>query len=418
MEELSRHPPVRVGIIREGKVPPDSRVALAPAQAARLHATEGFEVVVQPSPTRCFPDEDYRAAGLRLQEDLRDRDVLIGVKEVPIGQLIGGKTYFFFSHTHKQQTHNRGLLQAAVDKRIRLVDYELLTDGRGARYIAFGRFAGMVGAHHGLRAYGLRTGAFGLAQMVEFRDYAEARAAYAKTAFGPVRVVVTGTGRVGQGAVEVLRDAGFEELSNEAFLAKADEGTAGAGRPVFTQVAVEAYVNLRGRRGAPVDKDDFYAHPERYESNFLRFCRVADVLVHGIFWDNRAPAMFTSEEMAGEDFRVRVISDVTCDIAPVTSIPATLRASTIAEPYFGFDPAAGEEMGAFAKTGITMSTIDNLPNELPRDASRAFGEMFLDHVAPELLRERSAILNRATITAGGRLADAYTYLEPFLRGIP
>ncbi len=423
--------PLRIGIIREGKVPPDSRVALAPAQAAQLHAMAGIEVVVQPSPGRCFPDADFEAAGLRLQEDMSDRDVLIGVKEVPIDQLIDGKTYFFFSHTHKQQVYNRDLLQAVVDKGIRLIDYELLTDERGARYIAFGRFAGMVGAHHGLRAWGLRTGEFELPQMVDFADYEAAKAAYAKTDFMDVRVVVTGTGRVGQGAAEVLRDAGLEEVSNEVFLtlnaqpsqehgeavlAKAEPQRSRRRKPVFTQVGVEDYVNLRGRRKAPVDKGDFYKHPERYESNFLRFARIADVMVHGIFWDNRAPAMFTSEEMSDEDFRVRVISDVTCDIAPVTSIPATLRASTIADPYFGFDPVAGEEVEAFAATGVTMCTIDNLPNELPRDASVAFGEMFVKHIAPELSAKRSAILDRATIAEQGGLTEPYIYLSSFLKG--
>ncbi len=407
--------PVRIGIIREGKVPPDSRVALAPAQAARLAAAAEFEVVIQPSPNRCFPDAAYAAAGLRLQEDLRDRDVLIGVKEVPIGELIAGKTYFFFSHTHKQQASNRSLLQAVIERNIRLVDYELLTDGAGARYIAFGRFAGMVGAHHALRAWGLRSGAYELSQMVDFANYEAAKAAYAKTGFGSVRIVVTGTGRVGQGAAEVLRDAGLRELSNEDFLATAQLAATAETDAVFTQVGVENYVNVRGSRRVPVDKADFYAHPERYESNFLRFTRVADVMVHGIFWDSRAPAMFTTEEMDRDGFRLRVISDVTCDIAPVTSLPATLRASTIAEPYFGFDPGSGEETRAFASTGVTMSTIDNLPNEMPRDASEAFGEMFLEHIAQELLKPRSPVLDRATIAADGSLTEPYRYLEPFIR---
>ena len=436
MATSKQQQPVRIGIIREGKVPSDSRVALAPAQAAQLRAMAGFDVVVQPSEGRCFPDADYVAAGVPLQEDLSDRDVLIGVKEVPIAQLIPGKTYFFFSHTHKKQSYNRSLLQSVVDKGIRLIDYELLTDDGGARYIAFGKFAGMVGAHHALRAWGLQSERYALPQMVDFVDYAAAKAAYAKTDFGSVRIVVTGTGRVGQGAAEVLRDAGVSEVSNEAFLAEANpreavpgEGSAeeavlakagrdrGAdGRLVFTQVGVEAYVNERGRRNLSVDKDEFYANPERYESNFLRFARVADVMIHGIFWDHRAPAMFTSEEMGGRDFRIRVISDVTCDIAPVTSVPATLRASTIAAPYFGFDPDCGEEIAPFDPRGITMCTIDNLPNELPRDASEAFGEMFLEYIAAELLRSESAILGRATIAADGALADSYRYLEPFLAG--
>lgn len=405
--------PLRLALIREGKTPPDARVTLTPAQAARLNARPEFDLVVQPSPGRCFDDGAYEAAGVPLREDLSDREVLIGVKEVPVDQLIAGKTYFFFSHTHKRQVYNRALLQALVDRGIRLIDYELLADERGRRYIAFGRFAGMVGAHHGLRAWGLRTGAFELPRLTALDDYAAAKAAYAKTDFGDVRVVLTGTGRVGGGAAEVLRDMGARELAPKAFRREMAGGATGKGF-AFTQLGVRHYVNLRGQPEAPVKKKAFYAFPERYESCFHPYSRVSDVLVHGIFWDNRAPALFTTAEMTARRFCVSVISDVTCDIAPVTSIPATTRASTIAAPYFGFDPRTGAEVDAFAKTAVTMSTIDNLPNELPRDASEAFGKMFLAHVADELLVGNSDVLARATITRDGRIAERYAYLNDFL----
>ena len=406
-------PPLRLALIREGKTPPDARVTLTPQQAARLDARPEFDVVVQPSPGRCFGDGAYAAAGLRLQEDLSDRDVLIGVKEVPVEQLLPGKTYFFFSHTHKRQAYNRGLLQAVVDGGIRLIDYELLANERGARYIAFGRFAGMVGAHHGLRAWGLRTGHFALEQLVGMDDYEAAKAAYAKTDFGDVRVVLTGTGRVGEGAAEVLRDMGARELKPKDYRREMAGGARGKGF-TFTQLGVQHYVNLRGRPEAKVKKREFYEFPERYESRFQTYARVSDVLVHGIFWDNRAAAMFSTDQLLLDEFCVSVISDVTCDIAPVTSIPATIRASTIAEPYFGYDARTGEEVSAFAKTAVTMSTIDNLPNELPRDASAAFGEMFLEHIAGELLRDDSEILDRATIARDGALAPRYDYLASFL----
>lgn len=406
-------PPLRLALIREGKTPPDSRVTLTPAQAARLSARPEFDVVVQPSPGRCFRDSAYEAAGVRVQEDLSDRDVLIGVKEVPVEQLVAGKTYFFFSHTHKRQAYNRGLLQAVVDKGIRLIDYELLTNQHGARHIAFGRFAGMVGAHHGLRAWGMRTGAFALPQLVQLDDYAAAKEAYARTDFGDVRVVLTGTGRVGQGAAEVLRDMGARQLAPPDYREEVRGGAAGKGF-AFTQLAVKHYVNLRGQPLAPVRKREFYDHPERFESRLQTYASISDVLIHGIFWDSRGAAMFSTDQMLLDGFRVSVISDVTCDIAPVTSIPATIRPSTIAEPYFGFDPRTGCEVAPFGKTAVTMSTIDNLPNELPRDASEAFGEMFIAHVADELLLDRSPVLERATIARDGALTEAYAYLEDFL----
>ena len=151
---------MKLALIREGKVPPDSRVPLTPEQCAYVLANHPVEIVVEPSPIRCFADDEYREAGIALQNDLSDADVLLGVKEVPVEQLIPGKTYFFFSHTIKKQAYNRRLLQTILEKRIRLIDYEVLTDLNGRRLIAFGRFAGMVGAHNALYTFGRRSGLF------------------------------------------------------------------------------------------------------------------------------------------------------------------------------------------------------------------------------------------------------------------
>ncbi len=402
----SKHP-LRLGILREGKVPPDSRVALSPEQAAHVAADPRFDLVVQPSPGRCFADKAYLKAGIRMSDDLSDRDVLIGIKEVPVSQLLPDKTYIFFSHTHKGQLYNRPLLQAVIDRRIRLIDYELLTDEQGLRLIAFGGFAGMVGAHHALRAWGLRTQRYHLPAMHELDGYADAQAAFAKTSFGPVRVVLTGSGRVGQGAAQVLLDAGLVRLSPKQFLAGDLPDVA-----VFTQLSSGDY--LRHREGKTFERGHFIDAPNNFEADFMPFARVADVLIHGIFWDKRAPAMFTLEQAADPDFRIQVISDVTCDIAPHTSIPSTVRASTIAKPYFGLDPKTAKEIDPFDPEGILMCTIDNLPNELSRDASNSFGKMFIELILPELLAEESAVLARATIAADGALAPRFNYLEAFL----
>ena len=398
--------PLKLGLLREGKIPPDSRAALTPALAAEVAADPRFDLVVQPSPGRCFPDEAYAERGVRLAEDLGDRDVLIGVKEVPVERLRPGKTYFCFSHTHKQQPYNRELLRTVLARGIRLIDYELLTDDSGARVIAFGRFAGMVGAHHALRAWGLRTGRYDLPAMRDVIDYAAAREAYAAIDLGDVRVVVTGTGRVGDGARGVLRDAGLAEVTHEAFL-----GGRGP-RAAFTQLGVKAYA--RRADGATFRRREFYADPSGFESSFARYAAAADVLVHGIFWDTRAPALFELADARAPAWRIRVIADVTCDIAPVTSVPATVRATTIADPYFGFDPARGVEVGAWDDGAITMMTVDNLPNELPRDASASFGRTFVERVLPELLAPDSAMLERATIARGGRLTERYRYLARYV----
>jgi saccharopine dehydrogenase (NAD+, L-lysine-forming) len=400
---------MKIGLIREGKTPPDSRVALTPAQAWYVVKNfEDVELAVQPSPNRCFPDAEYREEGLTLQQDLSDRDVLLGVKEVPIEQLIPHKTYFFFSHTIKEQPYNRDLLRAILEKNIRLIDYEVLTDEKGRRLIAFGRFAGMVGAHNGIMTYGHRTGRFQLKRMKDCLDYAEARELYKQLELPSMKVVLTGTGRVGMGSREVLLDMGFHEVSPDDFLQKEFD------QAVFTQLACQDYV--APKNGGPYVTKDFYAHPENYTSTFEPYTRVADVMINGIYWDNKAPAFFTKEDMREKDWSIQVIADVTCDIAPVSSIPSTLRASTIAEPVFGYDPVTEKEAKPFQKHVIDMMTIDNLPNELPRDASQSFGQQFIEHILPELLEPQSDLIDRATIARDGQLTEPFKYLQGYVDG--
>lgn len=395
-------------LLRERKLPPDARVPLSPAQCAQAMRDFPLEIVAEPSPIRCFTDAEYRAAEIAVRDARREADVLLGVKEVPVDELIPGKTYCMFSHTIKKQPYNRGLLQAILERDIRLIDYEVLTDERGLRLIAFGRFAGMVGAHNALYTYARRTGAFELARMTDFRDYAEARATYRKLSLPAVKIVLTGTGRVGNGAAEVLRDMGIRQVEPEDFLEK-DYAEA-----VFTQLGPEHYVRPRGNH--PFDMQDFFDHPDRYQNAFQAYARAADIMINGIFWDKRAPAFFRREEMAEADFRIRVIADVTCDIAPESSIPATLRATTIADPIFGFDPATGSEAPPHQEQVIDMMTIDNLPSELPRDASQAFGEMFLQHVLPEFFKPESPMLERATIVRNGELGRHFQYLADYAAG--
>lgn len=398
---------MKIGVMRERKIPPDQRVPLTPEQCARVLSIPGVEIVVEPSPIRSFTDEEYADLGIPMQEDLSDCDVLLGVKEVPIEELIPNKTYCFFSHTIKQQAHNRKLLQAILAKHIRLIDYEVITDERGRRLIAFGRFAGMVGAHNGVMTYGLRTRTFHLPRMQDFMDYEHVRAYYRENLELPaMKIVLTGSGRVGRGANQVLRDMGVREVSPEVFLEEDWPG------PVFTHLTSSDYV--RRIDGRPFNKSDFYAHPQDYESSFAAYTRAADLFINGIYWDSRAPAFFTREAMSEADFKIRVIADVTCDIAPDSSIPATLKASTIADPIFGYDPVENREVEPFQPGIIDMMTIDNLPSELPRDASQAFGEMFLIHVLPELLLPESALVERATIAVDGHLGTHFEYLQNYV----
>lgn len=399
---------MKIGIIREGKVPPDSRVPLTPQQCAQLMDKYPVQITVQRSPNRCYTDAEYQAAGVPLSDEVNDCEVLMGVKEVPIDQLIPGKIYFFFSHTFKKQVYNRGLLQAILAKNIHLIDYEALTDDDGKRLIAFGKFAGMVGAHNGLYTFGERTGLFSLPRMKDCHDYAAAKEVYANTTFPALKIVLTGNGRVANGAALVLRDMGIQQVTPDAFLEQTFDG------PTFTQLDCPDYVVAKD--GSPFDRAHFYENPGAYQSSFAPYTRVADLMINGIYWDNDAPAFFTAEEMKSASFTIQVIADVTCDIAPVSSIPSTLRPSTIADPIFGYHRMKGEETEPFTPVSIDMMAIDNLPNELPRDAAESFGQQFTEHIIEELLdKENSKVIERASIAVDGALGKHYTYLDDFVK---
>lgn len=387
-------------------MPPDARVPLNPEQCARVAALFQVDMLVQPSSDRCFADSEYVAQGVPLSADIADCDVLMGVKEVPIDQLLPGKTYLFFSHTIKKQSYNRKLLRAVLEKKIRLIDYEVMTDEEGQRLVAFGKFAGMVGAHNGILAYGQRTGTFELPRMKDCHDYEAAKAIYAHTHLPAMKVVLTGSGRVANGAAQVLRDMGLAQVSPEDFLTQVYD------QAVFTQLSWPHYAARRD--GRDMGSKDFYLHPSDYRSIFGPYTRIADVMINGIFWDDRAPAFFTAECMAEPDFHIQVISDVTCDIAPLSSVPSTLYASSIAEPFFGYDPRTRAITPPFQPSAIDMTTIDNLPSEMPRDASTAFGEQFIAHILPEMLKPDSPVIERATIAADGELMQRFLYLEDYV----
>jgi alanine dehydrogenase len=368
----------------------------------------GVEVKVEPSPVRCYRDEEYIAAGVPLTSDLADCDFLVGIKEVPVANLLPGKNYLFFSHTIKAQPQNRKLLQAILEKQIRLIDFEVIVDDDGKRLIAFGYFAGMVGAHNTMWVLGNRTGQFSLPRMKDLHDYNEAKDHYEKLTLPPVRIVLTGSGRVGQGAMQVLRDMGIREVPSDAYLKETFDV------PVFTNVdALEYAARLDDQ---PFTKGDYYKYPELFKSVFKPYYKASDVMINGIFWDKRAPAFFTREDMRKSSFRIRVVGDITCDIAPESSIPSTLRPSTIADPVYGYHPITEAETTPYQPDCIDVMAIDNLPSELPRDSSEYFGRVFIEKILSELKNaNKSKIIQRATIAEKGQLSERYRYLESYVK---
>ena len=400
---------MKIAVIREEKIPSDSRVVLTPTQVATLRKEQQLDIVVQSSEVRSYKDAEYTDLGVPVVDDVSDCDIMIGVKEVPVDALMADKTYFFFSHTIKEQVYNRKLLQKVLKQNIRLIDYEVITNEDGQRLIAFGVFAGMVGAHNGVWTYGQRTGDFNLPRLHNLKGYDEAVALYKQTSLPPMRIALTGTGRVSTGAARVLDDMGIQKVSPFDYVKGVGDG------PVYTQLS--SFFYARRRDGKMFDDiQDFYNNPKAYGSDFHHFLPCTDIMINGIYWDNDAPAFFTKEQMQSKDFRISVIADVTCDIAPVSSIPSTLKASTIPDPIFGYDPIKDVEVAPHGNGVIDMMTIDNLPNELPRDASQSFGEMFIEHVLPELTKEKSELLDKATIARSGKLTSYFEYLKGYVEG--
>ena len=400
--------PLSIGLIREGKTPPDKRVPLTPKKCVEAQADfPGLQIVVQSSPIRSYTDQEYRDLGLEVRDDLSACDVLMGVKEVPADQLIPGKTYLFFSHTVKKQPANRKLLQAALEKNITLIDYELLTNEQGERIVAFGRYAGIVGAYNGLLTYGRKHGLYHLKPAHECVDMDDMQEEFFKVKKLPnIKMVVTGSGRVAQGALEVLDRMGIRRVSVYDYL------YLNFNEPVYTQLRSSDY--NRRRDGRVWDTPDFHQHPEAYESTFGNFLPVTDLLIACAYWHPAAPLLFTEADTQRPDFRINTIADVTCDVDG--SVPTTKRSSTIAEPAFDYHPATGALEPAYSRPeNITVMAVDNLPCELPRNASRDFGRQLIDKVLPHLLgSDAEGVIARATIAKDGQLTERYQYLSDYV----
>ncbi|MEY4876081.1 MAG: hypothetical protein RL708_1230 [Bacteroidota bacterium] len=396
---------MKIGVLREGKNPPDNRVALSPHQCKVVERKyANIDLVVQPSPIRCYSDEEYMQAGITMQEDLSDCDILLGIKEVPIDKLMDNKTYLFFSHTKKKQPHNKNLLQQIIKKNIRLVDYECLTYSDGQRVLGFGFFAGIVGAHNGLLAYGKKTNTFKLPPVHRFKDFREVIHQYFEVKLPNIKIVSTGNGRVSTGVQETMNMFDIKRVDKNEFITKKFE------YPVYCELTAD---DLYKHKDTHVyHRKDFRNHPENYYCDFKPFYKAADVMLNGVYWQKGIAPFFTLEEMRLADFNLQVIADITCDVNG--SIPCNVDATTIADPTYGFDPKTFSRTKPFQLGMVDVMAVDNLPNELPRDASDFFGVQLTKNILPELLKDESELIDRATIARDGKLTNHYSYLSDYV----
>lgn len=397
---------LKIGLLREGKTPPDKRVAFTPAQCEEIEQRFRAKILCQESEMRAFSDEEYRSRNIEMVKDMKSCDILMGIKEVQIKDLLADKTYLFFSHTLKKQPYNQALLQEILRKNITLIDYEALKDRHGNRLVAFGRYAGIVGAYNALLTYGKRLDLFSIRRAYECFDVNDLKRELRKVSLPSIKIVLTGAGRVARGAMETLDSANIRKVNAHDFLVETFD------EPVYVQLSSADYHTRQ--EGGPFSRDEFHKYPERYESSFKKFAATADMLIAGAYWNPKAPVLFTVHDMQQREFRIKVVADITCDING--SIPSTKKASSIVDPLYDYDPASDEIRPALSDPRfVTVMAIDNLPCELPRSASEEFGRDLIDKILPHIItRDREKVIERATITKAGKLTHYFKYLEDYI----
>jgi saccharopine dehydrogenase (NAD+, L-lysine forming) len=394
---------ITLGLIRERKQPADNRVALTPAQCKMVQKKFDVKIIVESSPDRCFTDDEYRKAGIEVNTKLDECSILFGIKEIPVEFLIDGKTYFIFSHTKKKQPHNQKLLREVMRKKITLLDYECLEHEDGQRIIGFGFFAGIVGAHNGMMVYGNRTGKFALDRVHKHKNFRQLMHTYFGLHLPNLKAIVTGSGRVAHGALEIMNLMQIREVEKEEFMER--------------EFSYPVYVHLKGsdlytnKQTGNYSRQDFHENPQNYQCNFINYAYAGDILMNGIYWDTNVPRLFSEKDISDPRFRLQVIADITDDAGG--SIPINLGDQSITDPVYGVDRKTVKKTAPYLPGSIDIMAVGNLPNELPRDASRYFGEQLLKYVLRDLLKGQSTAIRNATIVNRGKLTEEFSYLSDY-----
>jgi saccharopine dehydrogenase (NAD+, L-lysine forming) len=393
-----------IGLIREGKTPQDNRVALTPAQCKwlRLHFDD-VQVIAQQSTNRCYTDQEYEKAGVEVTEDISCCNLLLGIKEVPVDMLLDGKRYMFFSHTKKMQPANQKLFKALLDKKNTLIDYECLEHADGTRIIGFGFFAGIVGAHNGMMAYGNRTGAFKLQRVGSVNSFQKLIHTYFGLKLPNIKIAVTGTGRVAHGVLEIMNLMGIHEVEPDEYLE--------------TEFTYPVYVHLKGsdlyahKETGKYNRNDFHTNPHNYNCNFQQYIAYTDILINGIYWEKDIPRLFEMDALRQTGFRIKTIADITDDFNG--SVPCNLGDSTIDNPVYGVDKTSFDKTAPYLPNSVDIMAVGNLPNELARDASRYFGEQLIKHVLDDIRLGGSKLINHATLIEAGKINEPYLYMKDY-----
>ena len=403
-----------ISIIKEARID-ENRTPFTPNQIQTLIANfPNLHVLVQPSKNRCFNDEDYSKAGAKIEEDIIRSDIIFGVKEVEISKLIENKTYLFFSHTSKvrkdisQSTKDKAiiykkeLLREVIKKKITLIDYENIRETSGKGYLGFGRFAGIVGCYNTLNLYLKLQKKQLLPRAFEINSYEKIKKLISKQNFNKIKILLTGSGNVAKGSMEILKHTNIKQISlNDYLNKKYDEA-------VFCNISLREHVERND--GKHSSYQDFMLNPHEYKSTATNYLYSTDMLITGHYWEPKFPKLFSLNQI-NKFKNLKIIGDITCDING--AIPTTIRSTSIAKPYYSFDINSMKEIDLCNK-GIAVMAVDNLPSELPNEASEEFGKSIISEILPFLIGKDDGRINRATTTSQGKLCPTFRYLENFI----
>lgn len=434
---------MKIGIRTEDKSEWEQRTPLIPEDIAALRA-KGLPVVVQKSPQRAFTDDAFSRAGVPLQADLNDCDVIIGLKEIPIDQLAPDRTYVFFSHVIKGQPYNMPMLKRLMTLGDTLIDYERIVDDQGRRLIAFGQYAGLAGMINGLWALGQRLDVEGIAnpfsRLRQARTYAsltDAKADIARVAddimrqgippsVHPLMVGFAGYGNVSLGAQEIFDILPFEEIAPGSVAKMAAKPPDRTDR-LYKVVYQEKDLVRPRATGTAFSLEDYYRYgKQKYAGAVGQELGDLTLLVNGIYWDERYPRLLDQTDCRalwadGRTPRLRVVADISCDVDG--ALACTAQPSYPDRPLYVFHPESGRVTDGVRGHGPVVMAVEILPAELPRESSTYFSQLLKEYI-PALtnLKHPSNLdqldlppeIKRAIILWQGRLTPEYQYLERHL----
>ena len=407
---------ITLAIIREARID-ESRTPLSPTQISNLlNKYSNLKIIVQPSKKRCFKDEEYLKAGAQINDDLGLAEIIFGVKEVEISTLLKDKTYFFFSHTSKVrqyigQTINdkaikykKELLKEVIKKNITLIDYENVRNisGEGYRYLGFGRFAGIIGTYNTLNLYLKLQNQKPLPRAFEINNYEKIKKLISKHNFNKIKILLTGSGRASKGAIEMLKHANIRQVSLNDYLKKKYNES------IFCNISAKKHIERKDNKISSYQ--DFILNPHEYNYKVKNYLFDTDVFITCHYWDPKYPKLFSPKQI-NKFKNLKVIGDVTCDING--SVPTTIRSTSITKPYYSIDPNSMKEI-ELGNKGVAVMAVDNLPSELPKEASEEFGSSVVSEILPYLIHKDYGRINRATTASNGKFCSKFTYLNDFI----